>query len=264
MPPAPTEWSGSHPSPRAIGAAYGYGTASLNNFNFQETSAQINSNINSINLYGVYQPDTHWTIAAITGYSNFSHSGYRTFLGDQANAQFSANGYTTALQASYEFKLRQQSRTNKPLNPIRIRPLIGLAWAGNEQAGFSETGDAFLLNVEGQSSNSLIATAGTAIEVPITLNKAGTTVLTPRAGVAFQYDMLANNLGNRSITATPIEVPSTSFTATGQNRGANTLYLDLGADLQISRNFGLYADLNYQAFSNGNELGYRGGLRASF
>ena len=250
--------------PWAIGAAYGYGTANLSNFNFQDNTARLNSNINSFNAYGVYQPDNHWKIAAIAGYSNFSHSGHRSFLGDTANAQFSANGYTAGLQASYEFQLKQQRKPNQSLSPIRIRPLISLAWAGNGQTGFTETGDAFLLNVDGQSSNSLIATAGTAIEAPIALNKAGTTVITPRAGVAFQYDMLANNLSNRSITATAVELPTASFTEAGQNRGANTLYLDLGADLQISKSFGLYVDVNYQAFSNGNELGYRGGLRASF
>ena len=250
--------------PWAIGAAYGFGTANLSNFNFQETSAKLSSNINSVNAYGIYQPDEHWKIAAITGYSNFSHSGNRTFLGETANAQFSSSGYTAGLQASYEFQLKQGSKANPKPNPIRIRPLLSLAWAGNDQAGFTETGDAFLLKVNGQSSNSLIATAGTAIAAPIALNKAGTTVITPRAGVAFQYDMLANNLSNRSITASPVEFPTASFTETGQNRGSNTLYLDFGADLQINRNFGLYADVNYQAFSNGNELGYRGGLRANF
>jgi uncharacterized protein with beta-barrel porin domain len=248
----------------AIGAAYGYGTANLSDFNFQGSSAQINSNINSINAYGVYQPDKNWKIAAITGYSNFSHSGYRTFLGDTAKANFSSTGYTAALQASYEFRLRQDSKPSSSLNPIRIRPLVNLAWAGNDQAGFTETGNTFLLNVNGQASNSLIATAGTAIELPIALNKARTTVLTPRAGLAYQYDMLANSTSNRTISATAVDVPSLSLTETGQNRGSNTLYLDFGADLQINRNFGLYADVNYQAFSNGNELGYRGGLRANF
>ncbi|MFZ9463111.1 MAG: autotransporter outer membrane beta-barrel domain-containing protein [Vulcanococcus sp.] len=248
----------------AIGAAYGYGTANLSDFNFQGSSAQINSNINSINAYGVYQPDKNWKIAAITGYSNFSHSGYRTFLGDTAKANFSSTGYTAALQASYEFRLRQDSKPSSSLNPIRIRPLVNLAWAGNDQAGFTETGNTFLLNVNGQASNSLIATAGTAIELPIALNKARTTVLTPRAGLAYQYDMLANSTSNRTISATAVDVPSLSLTETGQNRGSNTLYLDFGADLQINRNFGLYADVNYQAFSNGNELGYPGGLRANF
>lgn len=249
----------------AVGAAYGYGTANLGGFNFQDTSAYINSNINSGNLYGVYRPGKNWKISALAGYSNFNYSGSRTFLGDTANSSFSGNGYTAALQASYDIILSSDYNNKKnPLNPVRIKPLIGVAWGGNQQSGFSETGAGTLLNVQAQSANSLLATFGATVEAPIPLNKKKTAALIPKLGIAYQFDGLADNDQNKSITAALQTDTSTSFTEVGQNRGSNTIYLNLGSDLQINRNTTLYAGVNYQAFTNGNQIGYQGGLRVKF
>jgi len=249
----------------AIGAAYGYGTANLGGYNFQDTTASIDSNINSGSIYAVYRPDKNWKIAALGGYSRFSYSGNRTFLGDTANSSFSANGYTAAIQASYDIILSKDYNNKKnPLNPVRVRPLIGLAWGSHQQDGFNETGDGTLVNIQGQTTNSLMATLGASVEAPIPLNSSKTTVLTPRVGVAYQYDFLANQNGNKSITAVLQDDPATSFTEVGQNRGANSVYLDLGADLQINPNLVVYAAVNYQAFTNGNQFGYQGGVRVKF
>jgi uncharacterized protein YhjY with autotransporter beta-barrel domain len=249
----------------AIGAAYGYGTTNLGGYNFQDTTASIESNINSGNIYAVYRPDKNWKIAALGGYSGFSYSGNRTFLGDTANSSFSANGYTAAIQASYDIILSKDYNNKKnPLNPVRVRPLVGLAWGGHQQDSFSETGDGTLADVQEQTTNSLMATLGASLEAPIPLNSSKTTVLTPRVGVAYQYDFLANQNGNKSITAVLQDDPTTSFTEVGQNRGANSVYVDLGADLQINPNLVLYAAVNYQAFTNGDQFGYQGGVRVKF
>lgn len=249
----------------AVGAAYGYGTANLGGFNFQDTSAYINSNINSANIYGAYRPNKNWKVVALAGYSNFNYTGSRTFLGDSANSNFSANGYTAALQGSYDIILSTDYNNKKnPLNPVRLKPLLGIAWGGNQQAGFSETGSGSLLNVQGQTTNSLLGTVGATFEAPIPLNQSKTTVLTPRIGIAYQYDFLANQDGNKSITAALTDDPTTQFTEIGQNRGASSVYLNLGSDLQINRNTTLYASVNYQAFTNGNQFGYQGGARVKF
>jgi len=249
----------------AVGAAYGYGTANLTDFNLLDTTAFITSTVHSANLYTVYRPDQHWKIAALAGYSNFNATGSRTSSGDTANAAFSSNGYTAALQASYEIKLGQDyNNKHNPLNPARIKPLIGLAWGGNQQGGFSETGTGTLVNGLPQSSNSLLGTIGAVFEAPIPLNKTKTAVLTPRLGVSYQHDFLADQSGNTSITATIQGDPTTPYTEAGQNRGANSVYLNLGTDLQINPKVVLYAGLNYQAFTNGNQIGYNGGLRMKF
>ena len=235
----------------AVGASYGYGTTSLGGFNFQDTTSYISSNINSGNVYGVYRPDKHWKIAALFGYSDFSYSGSRTYLGDTANAKYSANGYTAALQASYDIPLsRDYNNKKNPLDPVRLKPLVGLAWGANQQGSFSESGSGTLLNVQGQTTNSLMGTVGLGLEAPILLNKKKSMVLTPRVGAAYQYDFLANQASNKSITANLQSDTTTSYTEAGQNRGANNAYLDLGADFQLNPQVALFASVNYQVFTN--------------
>ena len=105
-----------------------------------------------------------------------------------------------------------------------------------------------------------MATFGASVEAPIPLNNSKTTILTPRVGVAYQYDFLANQNDNTSITFTIPEDPRT-HKRFGLNRGVNSVYLDLGANLQINPNLAVYAAINYQAFTNGNQFGYQGGVR---
>ena len=89
-------------------------------------------------------------------------------------------------------------------------------------------------------------------------------VLTPRVGAAYQYDFLANQASNKSITANLQSDATTSYTEAGQNRGANNAYLDLGVDFQLNPQVALFASVNYQVFTNGDQFGYQGGLRVKF
>ena len=251
----------------AVGAAYGYGSTNLSNFNFQDTSATIGSTINSGALYGVYRPDKQqrWKIAGLFGYSGFSYTGSRSYLGDVATSAYNASGYTGALQASYDIPLTTDYNGEKNrLSPIRIKPMLGLAYGSQQQDGFSESGAGTLVNVQGQTTNSLLGNIGVSLEAPIALNQKKTTVLIPRIGVAYQYDFLADQDGNRSITASLQDDATTSYTVQGQNRGSSNLQLNLGADLQLNPKTVLYAGVNYQAFNTGDQFGYQGGLRYKF
>jgi len=251
----------------AVGAAYGYGSTNLSNFDFQDTSAAIGSTINSGALYGVYRPDKQqrWKIAGLFGYSGFSYTGSRSYLGDVATSAYNASGYTGALQASYDIPLTTDYNGEKNrLSPVRIKPMLGLAYGSQQQDGFSESGAGTLVNVQGQTTNSLLGNIGVSLEAPIALNQKKTTVLIPRIGVAYQYDFLADQDGNRSITASLQDDATTSYTVQGQNRGSSNLQLNLGADLQLNPKTVLYAGVNYQAFNNGDQFGYQGGLRYKF
>ena len=250
-----------------IGAAYGYGSTNLSNFNFQDTTAAINSTINSGSIYGVYRPDRQqrWKIVALFGTSSFNYTGSRSYLGDTATSAYNASGFTGALQASYDIPLTTNYNGEKNrLSPVHIKPMLGIAYGSHQQDGFSESGAGTLVNVQGQTTNSLLGTVGVSLEAPIPLNKQKTTVLSPHIGVAYQVDFLADQDGNRSITAALQDEATTSYTVQGQIRGANTLYLNLGADLQLNPKAVLYAGVNYQAFNNGDQIGYQGGLRYRF
>jgi hypothetical protein len=250
-----------------IGAAYGYGSTNLSNFNFQDTSASIGSTINSGALYGVYRPDKQqrWKIGGLFGYSGFSYTGSRSYLGDAATSAYNSSGYTGALQASYDIPLTTDYNNQKnPLSPVHIKPMLGLAYGSHQQDGFAESGAGTLVNVQGQTTNSLLGTVGVSLDAPIALNQKKTTVLVPRIGVAYQVDFLADQDGNRSITASLQDDATTSYNVLGQNRGSSNLLLNLGADLQLNPKTVLYAGVNYQAFNTGDQFGYQGGLKYKF
>ena len=165
----------------AIGAAYGYGSTNLSHFNFQNTSASISSTINSGSIYGVYRPDRQqrWKIAALFGYSGFSYTGNRASLGDIATSTYNASGYTGAIQSSYTIPLTSSYGTKSSPNPIQIKPILGLAYGSHQQESFSEAGTGTLVNVQGQTTNSLLGAIGVSLEAPIPLNKQKTTVIPP-------------------------------------------------------------------------------------
>jgi len=46
--------------------------------------------------------------------------------------------------------------------------------------------------------------------------------------------------------------------------GGNGMSIAAGADLALSQSTALYANVNVEAFSSGNQLGYGGGFRFKF
>ncbi len=248
-----------------VGAAYGYGTASLNNLSL--TSASVTSKVNSASLYGVYKPSSQWSVRGLVGYSNFNSTGSRNvvFVGGSSPAQASpsGSGYTVALNADYLVHLSKPTASTQ----VFLKPFVGVAWGGYQQSAFTETGAGALnLTVQGKAANSLVGTLGFELaSSPIPLNKANTVSITPRLAVAYQVDALANDSGVRSVTSSLNLAPAAgSFQTQGENRGVNTLAVEGGVDLKVSSTTSLYANLGYEAFSNGSQFTYGGGVKVRF
>jgi uncharacterized protein YhjY with autotransporter beta-barrel domain len=248
-----------------VGAAYGYETASLNNLSL--TSAIVTSKVNSASLYGVYKPSTQWTVRGLVGYANFNSTGSRNVAfvgsGTPAQASPSGSGYTVALNADYLVHLSKPTASTQ----VFLKPFVGVAWGGYQQSAFTETGAGALnLTVQGKAANSLVGTLGFELaSSPIPLNKANTVSITPRLAVAYQVDALANDSGVRSVTSSLNSAPAAgSFQTQGENRGVNTLAVEGGVDLKVSSTTSLYANLGYEAFSNGSQFTYGGGVKVRF
>ena len=249
-----------------FGAAYGYGTSNLNGLGI--TNAWVTATVNSGSLYGVYTPTTSspWTFKGLLGYGNYALNGSRQVAvigtGTPITGSTTANGLTAALTAEVAIPLSKPSAAV----PVLLKPLIGLAYGNYQQAGFSESGGGPLnLNVDGNSASSLIGTIGLELtSAPIPLNKSKTISLVPKLALAYQVDALAGELGNSSLTASMPASGSGSFLTQGQNRGVNGFSIAAGADLALGQSTALYASVNYEAFSSGNQVGYGGGLRFKF
>jgi uncharacterized protein with beta-barrel porin domain len=252
-----TQWS--------VGAAYGYGTSNLSNLSL--TSASVSSDVNAGALYAIYRPDERWNIKALLGYSNFNVDGGRNVAyignGSTISGNTSANGYTAAINASYDIPIK----VGQGKLPMLIKLIAGLAWGGYQQNGFTESGGGALnLRVSGNTANSLLGTLGLEFaSSPIPLSKNNVQSITPRLALAYQVDALANTSSTKSLTSSFVDAPSAgSFSTQGENGGANAFTVAGGFDLQLSKNASLYAMVSYEVQSNASQLGYGGGIRVTF
>ena len=252
-----TQWS--------VGAAYGYGTSNLSNLSL--TSASVSSDVNAGALYAIYRPDERWNIKALLGYSNFNVDGGRNVAyignGTTISGNTSANGYTAAINASYDIPIK----VGQGKLPMLIKLIAGLAWGGYQQNGFTESGGGGLnLRVSGNTANSLLGTLGLEFaSSPIPLSKNKVQSITPRLALAYQVDALANTSSTKSLTSSFVDAPSAgSFSTQGENGGANAFTVAGGFDLQLSKNASLYAMVSYEVQSNASQLGYGGGIRVKF
>jgi autotransporter-associated beta strand protein len=246
-----------------LGFAYGYGSSYANNFS--GANAFVNSNVNGVSVYSVYRPDQRWAISSLLGYSNFTISGNRTIPGignGPLTGSTSANGVTAAVEATYLLPLTAPTASTQVL----AKPLLGLAWGGYQQTGFSETGGGFSQSVQGRTANSLLGTVGVEFMTsPLALNAQRTTTITPRLSLAYQVDPLANNVQNKTVDSGFVGAPGAgSLSTEGQNLGVNNLNVAGGFTVQVADQVSVYASASYLLLSNANQFSYNGGVRVKF
>ena len=247
----------------SVGAAFGYGQANL--YNYEYANSTINSNTYSGGAWAIYRPSTPWTITGLVGYMNLQYDSDRSIafggLDRNATANWSGNGFTTALQAQYDWVL---SANKADRNAIRFKPNTYLAYSLHNQGNITESGaDSLNLAIDGHTADSLVYGIGFTLETPIQI--ARTTRLIPRLSVGYEYDFNGDANEEHQLTASFADVPALgSVDVLGQTRGANDLNVALNVELETSDQFSLYAGVGGSFWSNGNELNYGGGLRWRF
>ncbi|WP_398330146.1 autotransporter domain-containing protein [Vulcanococcus sp.] len=247
----------------SIGGAFGYGQANL--YNYEYANSTIDSNTYSAGAWAIYRPSDPWKITALVGYMNLQYDSNRNIsfggLNRTATADWSGNGFTTALKAEYDWIL---SADKAERNAIRLKPNTYLAYSLHSQGDITESGaDALNLAIDGHSADSLIYGIGFTLETPIQLAKQ--TRLIPRLSVGYEHDFNGNTNEEHQLSASFAELPALgSVDVLGQNRGADDLNVALNLELETSDQFSLYAGVGGSFWSNGNELNYGGGLRWRF
>jgi outer membrane autotransporter protein len=247
----------------SIGAAFGYGQANL--YNYEYANSSISSDTYGGSIWGVYRPSAPWKITGLLGYTNFQYDSNRSIafggLNRNATANWSGNGFTTALEAEYDWIL---SANKADRNAIRLKPNTYVAYSLHNQGNITESGaESLNLAIDGHTADSLVYGIGFTLETPIQI--ASSTRLIPRLSVGYEHDFNANTNEEHQLTASFTDVPALgSLDVLGQNRGANDLNVALNVELETSDQFSLYAGVGGSFWSNGNELNYGGGLRWRF
>jgi uncharacterized protein with beta-barrel porin domain len=249
----------------SFGGSYSYGTSYANNF--ASSGATVTAGVNSINLFANFAASDQWRVRGLLGYSNFNINGSRSiaFIGNGSSltANPNANGFTAALETDYAIPLTKPSAQTQAF----LKPLLGFAWGGYQQSGFSESGGPLSLSVNANTANSFVTTAGLELSTsPIPLNKEKSISIRPNLLLAYQVDALANNASSKSLNSTFTEASSvcTTCSTQGQNLGTSALNLAGGLDLQVSQSTSFYVNASYRASSNASQFGYGGGIRVRF
>lgn len=249
----------------SFGGSYSNGTSYANNFS--SSGATVTAGVNSINLFGTFAASDQWRVRGLLGYSNFNINGSRSiaFIGNGSllSANTNANGFTAAIETDYTIPITKPSAQTQAV----IKPLLGFAWGGYQQSGFSESGGPLSLSVASNTAHSFVTTAGLELSTsPIPLNKDKTVSIRPNLLIAYQVDALANNASSKSLNSTFAEASSVCSTCStqGQSLGTSALNVAGGVDLQVSQSTSLYLNASYRAYSNASQFGYGGGIRVRF
>ena len=250
----------------SLGIAYGYGTTNLSNYTLDLVN--IKGNVNSGIIYGVYRPTNQWKISALFNYSGFSDQGSRLininndlYSPSIASSNFAATGYSGVIKATYDISLATKSSPAY----LHIIPVAEIAFNSINQNNFSETGaGVFNLAVNAKTTQSLTATIGVTMALPIPINQHGGT-LTPSLTASYNADFLAGNTNNYSINTSFSSFPNTgSVNYLGQNGGTNFLNLTATVAVNVSSDVNLYVIGNYEASNVGSSYSYSGGVKMKF
>ena len=247
----------------SAGAAFGYGQTRL--YNYEYANAHINADTYGGSIWGIYRPSADWKISGLLGYMNLQYDSTRqmTFggLNRTANANWDGNGFTTALEAQYNWALNGDSTDP---NAIRLKPRTYLSYAAHNQGSFSESGAQSLnLAVDSHIADSVLWGLGFTLETPIRISS--TNRIIPRFTVGYEHDFMGSADEEHQLTSSFSELPALgSMDVLGQNRGADALDLGLSIEIATSDSVSLYAAVNGGFWSNGNEISYGGGLKYSW
>jgi uncharacterized protein with beta-barrel porin domain len=244
----------------SAGAAFGYGRANL--YNYEYSNTRIDSDTYSGAVWGIYRPSDAWKLTALAGYMNLQYSSDRNIsfggLNRNATANWTGNGFTSALAAQYDWIL---SKDKTSRSAVRIKPSTFFSYALHNQGAFSESGaDSLNLAVNSHTADSLIYGIGFTIETPIVTGK--TSRLIPRLHVGYEYDFNGDTNEEHQLNASFADVPALgSIDVLGQNRGANAVDVALSLEYETSDTLSLYGNVGGAFWSNGNEVNYGAGLR---
>jgi hypothetical protein len=244
----------------SAGASFGYGRANL--YNYEYSNASIDSSTYSGALWGTYRPSNPWKLTALAGYINFQYDSDRTIsfggLNRNATANWTGNGFTTALAAEYDWVL---SADRSSRSAVRVKPRTFLSYALHNQGTIQESGAGALdLKIDSHTADSLLYSIGFTLETPIVTGKASR--LIPRLSVGYEYDFNGDSNEEHQLTASFANLTALgSSDVLGQNRGANAVDVALSLEYESSETLSLYGNVGGAFWNNGNEINYGAGVR---
>ena len=244
------------------GISYGYGSANLDNFNFSDTRANFNSYNSHYYLYGVKKASDKFTLKATFGGSDFDYYGYRnygTYSSTVANSYYDADAFSGEINGIWNYN----KYLNNSTNPIRLRPVAGIAYAIHNQDDLSETGTGDLISIDKNQSKTLLLKTGITIDRQIPMEK-GKWILIPSFGIDVAYDPAADEENTKGVKGKLTNSTSAVTHVNAKNFGVVNALAKLGADIVFSKDLMFNLNATIGVTNEGDQRSYGGGFRLQF
>ena len=86
------------------GVAYGMGSANLYDFDFSNTTSNLDSSNNHYSVYGVKKVSDKFTLKGMVGGSVFDYKGKRNYNTTSATSSYETDGYTAEINGTWDIK----------------------------------------------------------------------------------------------------------------------------------------------------------------
>lgn len=217
------------------GGLFSYARVSVGN---EGNNSGSSASVNGYGLTGYASYDGHpWYLNLTAGVARQQYSTDRavSFSGFSGNNHGSFNGvvYTTSAQAGYPLAVGASTFT----------PLAGLSYTALRQGGYTETGSAAALSVNGSRSTSLKSDIALKWEHSLATSYGE---LKPFAQLGWRHEFHATPLTTTAIFAADT-TGTTAFSSQGASALRNTGVLSLGATLLKTRNLSVAARYSLEA-----------------
>ena len=241
------------------GISYGDGSSNLDDYNFVNNAASLNSNNKYYSLYGVKKINDQFTLKSIISTSNFDYKSSRNYSSTtSASSIYGSSGYSAEINGIWDFK----KFIEKSSTQIFLQPKIGVAYAVHNQDGFNESGERVLLRVDPNKSEALLLKTGIQLNSEISMG-GGKWMLAPSIDLNYEMDAFADQ-DNRGIKAEVVGSSRTSTLISPEKLGRHSASITIGSDFLLAKNFILNLHTKYALASGGDEKSYGGGFKFFF
>ena len=241
------------------GISYGDGSSNLDDYNFVNNSASLNSNNKYYSLYGVKKINDQFTLKSIISTSNFDYKSSRNYSSTtSASSMYGSSGYSAEINGIWDFK----KFIEKSSTQIFLQPKLGVAYAVHNQDGFNESGERVLLRVDPNKSEALLLKTGIQLNSEISMG-GGKWMLAPSIDLNYEMDAFADQ-DNRGIKAEVVGSSRTSTLISPEKLGRHSASITIGSDFLLAKNFIFNLHTKYALSSGGDEKSYGGGFKFLF
>ncbi len=240
------------------GVAYGVGSSNLDNYNFSSIVASLSSTNTHYSIYGVKKVSDKFTLKGMIGGSDFDYKANRNYSTTSATSVYDTDGYTAEINGIWDIKKNIKNMKT----PIRLQPLVGVAYAAHTQDGFSESGSGDLVTIDPNKVKSLLFKTGISVDKQISM-EGGKWILVPSLALNYEMDTFVDD-NHRGLKGGLTGNSDATTLVSAKTFGQHNVFIKVGANVFCTKYLIFNLNAKYGLADGKDEQSYGGGFRWTF